>query len=356
MQPEREPVEFLPDFCTGARVLRVAVVCEAVAVVLALGGSLPAVLPERFLLLSIYLQWIGICSAAALCLINRYASRLSARGVALLAYLTLLAVTLAITEVTFIAGRYSGFALLFEDGSHAGFVGRSLGICAVVSALALRYFWLRSAWQSQAEAQMRARLEALQARIEPHFLFNSLNSVAALIAIRPDDAEMALEDLAVLLRARLAAHTPAHVTLDDEMTLVDAYVRIEQLRLGERLTLDTALDDDARGCALPALSLQPLIENAIGHGVARLAGGGTVILKAWREAGALQLRVANPLAGDATPVPGNRQALDNIRHRLALRYGDSAYLKVSQDNARFVVDMRIPQGDDEPRRTTAKTI
>jgi two-component system sensor histidine kinase AlgZ len=356
MQPAREPVEFLPDFCTGARVLHVAVVCEAVAVVLALGGSLPGVLPERFLLLSIYMQWIGICSAAALCLIKRHASRLSARDTALLAYLTLLAVTLAITEVTYVAGRYSGFALLFEDASHGGFVARSLGICAVVSALALRYFWLCSAWQNQAEAQMRARLEALQARIEPHFLFNSLNSVAALIAVRPDDAEAALEDLAVLLRARLSAHAPANVTLDDEMALVDAYVHIEQLRLGQRLALDMALDDDARGCTLPALSLQPLIENAIGHGVARLPQGGTVTLKAWREAGALRLRVGNPLAGQAAPVPGNRQALDNIRHRLALRYGEAAYMKISHEQDRFIVDMGIPQAGDGLGMTAAKTI
>ncbi|MES1929883.1 sensory transduction protein kinase AlgZ [Salinisphaera dokdonensis CL-ES53] len=343
MNPEREPVEFLPDFCTGARVLRVLVVCEAVAVVLALGGSLTAVLPERFLLLSIYLQWIGICSAAALCLIKRYASRLSARGVALLAYLTLLAVTFAITEITYVAGRYSGFALLLEDASHDGFVARSVGISAVVAALALRYFWLRSAWQSQAEAEMRARLEALQARIEPHFLFNSLNSVAALIAVRPDEAENALEDLAVLLRARLATNTPANVSLDEEMAMVDAYVRIESLRMGERLTFDVRIDEDARACQLPALSLQPLVENAIGHGVARLPDGGTVVLQASRERDTLVLQVVNPLAGDAPPVPGNRQALVNIRHRLALRYGDVAELRVTAEESRFTVDMIVPQ-------------
>lgn len=355
MQPEREPVEFLPDFCTGARVLRVLVVCEAVAVVLALGGTITALLPERFLLLSIYLQWIGICSAAALCLIKRYASRLSARGVAVLAYFTLLAVTFAITEITYVAGRYSGFALLLEDASHNGFVARSLGICAVVAALALRYFWLRSAWQNQAEAEMRARLEALQARIEPHFLFNSLNSVAALIAVRPADAEAALEDLAVLLRARLDASAPSAVTLDEEMKLIDAYVRIEQLRLGERLVLDVKLEERTHDCVLPALSLQPLIENAIGHGVARLPAGGTVTLKAWREPQALRLEVANPLAGDAPPVPGNRQALINIRRRLALRYGDAAYLRIREDEARFIVDMRVPQPDGAEYTTAAKT-
>ena len=182
MQAAREPVEFLPDFCTGSRVLHVLLVCEAVAVVLALGEADPAALPRRLLLLSVYLQWIGICSAAALCLVRRHAGHLDARGVVALAYLTLLAVTFAITEITFVAGRYAGFSPLFGPAGHLAFVARSLGICAVVAALALRYFWLRSAWRQHARAEVQARLEALQARIEPHFLFNSLNSVAALIA------------------------------------------------------------------------------------------------------------------------------------------------------------------------------
>ncbi|GAB3670757.1 sensor histidine kinase [Salinisphaera aquimarina] len=345
MQPAREPVEFLPDFCTAPRVLRVLMVCEAVAVVLALGGSLSHELAPRFLLLSIYLQWIGICSAAALCLIRRYAGHLSARGLVLLAYLTLLAVTFAITEITYVAGRYSGFGLLLQDASHLGFLGRSLGICAVVAALALRYFWLRSDWQQRAEAEMRARLEALQARIEPHFLFNSLNSVAALIAIRPADAEYALEDLAALLRARLSSEVPAVTTLADEMTLVNAYVRIEQLRMGERLRMDIDIAAAAMACRLPSLALQPLVENAIGHGVARLPRGGVVSLSARVDGGMLVLRVANPLAADTPAVPGNRQALVNIERRLALRYGEAATLRITRDKEQFIVDMHLPQDE-----------
>lgn len=343
MHSEREPVEFLPDFCTGARVLRVVLVCEAVAVVLALGGSLSHVLGERLLLLSVYLQWIGICSAAALCLIKRYATRLSARGVVVLAYLTLLAVTLVITELTYVAGRYAGFARLVEDATHLGFVARSMGICAVVSALALRYFWLRSAWQQRAEAEMRARLEALQARIEPHFLFNTLNSVAALIAIRPDDAERALEDLSLLLRARLDSQLPDEVTLADELILVEAYVRIESLRLGDRLTLDVDIDTQARTCRLPALSLQPLVENAIGHGVARLPRGGTVRVHAVGGPELLSVLVANPRVDETSDLPGNRQALANIRHRLALRYGDAGGLEVARDEHRYMVRLTVPQ-------------
>lgn len=348
MQHAREPVEFLPDFCTGARVLRVLVVCEAVAVVLALGGSITEALPRRFLLLSIYLQWIGVCSAAALCLVRRYAGHLDARGVVALAYLTLLAVTFAITEITYIAGRFSGFALLLEDASHLGFLARSLGICAVVAALALRYFWLRSAWRQHAASEMRARLEALQARIEPHFLFNSLNNIAALIAVRPADAENALEDLAALLRARLSSELPSLVTLADEMTLVEAYARIEQLRLGERLTLDLDIADEARACVFPALLLQPLVENAIGHGVARLPGGGTVAVSARMDGRTLVVRVTNPLAANTPAAPGNRQALVNIRRRLALRYGDTAHIDITQDEQRFIVDMQLPQDPPEP--------
>jgi len=338
-----QPAGFLPDFCTGGRVLRVLVVCQAVATVLALGGSLGPDLPQRFLLLSVYLQWIGICSAAALCLIRQYAGHRSSRGVALLSYLVLLAVTFAITEVTFVAGRYSGFSLLLEHSSHIEFVSRNLGICAVVAALALRYFWLRADSQHRAEAEMRARLEALQARIEPHFLFNSLNSVAALIEVRPREAETALEDLAQLLRARLASDAPAQVSLADEMKLVQAYVRIERLRLQSRLQMTVDVADDAWSCKLPALCLQPLVENAIGHGIARLPDGGTVTVAAYTQGSRLHVHVSNPLAANMPSVPGNRQALVNIEHRLALRYGDDARMNVIQNDSRFMVAMQLPR-------------
>ncbi len=339
--------DFLPDFCTAPRVIPVLVLCEAVAVVLTLAGA-PGEgrLAERLLLLSIYLQWIGICSAAALCLTRRYAGRLRAHGLIAVSYLALLAVTLFITEVTFVAGRFTGIAPLVENTTHAAFLLRSLGICAVVSALALRYFWLRAAWQQRAQAEVRARLEALQARIEPHFLFNSLNSIAALIAIRPDDAEDAIEDLAALLRARLGSHSPELVRLDDELALIGAYVRIEKLRLDARLTLDWRIVDEARDWLIPTLCLQPLVENAIGHGVARLTEGGTVTITAQVAGGCLRLRVTNPVAADTAYTPGNRQALVNIEQRLALRYAKHAQLVTMQEHDLFCVDLIIPGQDD----------
>lgn len=339
----RESISILPDFCAGPRALRVLLLCEAVAVVLTLAGSLSADPWRRLFLLSVYLQWIGVCSAAALCLIRRYARRLPTRYVVLLSYLSLLAITFAMTELTCLAGRHAGFGLLAGNDGQWHFVFRSVAICAIVAALALRYFWLRASWAAHAAAEMRARLEALQARIEPHFLFNTLNSVAALIAARPLAAETALEDLAALLRARLSADAPALTSMDEEIKLIEAYVRIESLRLGDRLRMDVAVSTAARACRLPSLSLQPLVENAIGHGVARLPAGGTVRLRAWTSAERLYAEVRNPVADRAGRAPGHRQALVNIERRLALVYDGTARLDFTHDATWFTVRLDVPQ-------------
>lgn len=338
----------LPDFCSAPRLLRVLVLCEAVAVVLALTGSQGIEnLFLRLLLLSIYLQWIGVCSAAALCLVGRYsAGRLGPRATLVVSYIALLAVTLVITEITYTAGRYTWFAPLLGDIELAEFVLRSLGICAVVSALALRYFWLRASWKAGVEAEARVRFEALQARIRPHFLFNSLNSIASLIAVRPDDAERATEDLATLLRARLRSDAPEEVRMAEELALVEAYLRIEQHRLGGRLQLDWDISPEVEGVSIPTLCLQPLVENAISHGIAARPDGGTLLISARMNGGQLWVRIVNPVAdgggGDSRKRSGNRQALLNIEQRLALRYGHQARLLTMQKADCFYVDLLIP--------------
>lgn len=227
------------------------------------------------------------------------------------------------------------------------FVLRSLGICGVVAALALRYFWLRASWQARAEAEVRARLEALQARIEPHFLFNTLNSAAALTATAPHAAETALEDLAALLRARLAHETVEQVALAEEMTLVAAYVRIEKLRLGARLSFTADVDAAAEQARLPALTIQPLVENAIGHGVARRADGGRVQVIARCTRQTLTVTVINPVADQYERGLGHRQAVDNIRDRLELAYGHQASLEFSHDACSFIVTLVVPQPESD---------
>lgn len=344
------PDTFLPDFCHSRRVLAVLAICELVALILALarleGGG--GFWTELFLF-SVYVQWIGVCSAAALCLIRRHLAWMDGRVVALVCYSALLAVTFAISEITFVAAPRTGIAPLVAGVGHLDFLLRNLGVCAVVAALGLRYFWLRDVWQRQAAAEMEARYLALQARIRPHFLFNSLNSVAALIAVRPDDAESAIEDLSELLRANLADTERPTVTFREELELARAYVRLETLRLGERLRLDWQLDSAAAEWPVPPLSLQPLIENAIRHGIARLREGGTVTVRVGCSAASLEIAVANPMPADAVTPGGFRLALDNIRERLALRYGSEAALRTRAADSRFEVQLSLPPAPGETK-------
>lgn len=339
---------FLPDFCDSHRVLSVLVIAELVALLVTFAGLLgDGAFWQRLFLLSVYLQWIGICSAAALCLLRRHTARLDGRLVALLCYLALLAVTFAVSEVTYIAGRYTGIAPLVEIIGHGEFVLRNLGICAVVAALALRYFWLRAAWQRQARAEAEARYQALQARIRPHFLFNCLNSIASLIAVRPADAETAIEDLSQLLRASLEDSARGAVSLAHELAVVDAYLRIEALRLGERLRVNWRIDPAARDWPLPALCLQPLVENAVGHGIAQIAAGGEVRISADVRSNWLVIEVANPLAPTRSDSAGQRLALANIAQRLALRYAGLAQLTTQtlgdDGGQRFLARLVLPR-------------
>jgi hypothetical protein len=177
-------------------------------------------------------------------------------------------------------------------------------------------------------SQLRARvvsteLEALQARINPHFLFNTLNSIAALIREDPARAEAVTLQLSALFRYTLQAPRQGLVSLDDEMTIVRGYLSIEQERLAHRLTYEISVDDALLSVRVPALILQPLVENAIKHGVATSVAGGTVRVRGWRENGRVELSVINTGSGRST-APGTGEGLDSIRRRLRTTFGASA--------------------------------
>lgn len=334
---------FLPDFCGSRRVLSVLVISELVAIIITLAGFVAdGSFLQQLFLMSVYLQWIGISSAAALCLIRQYAHHWDERVVAMLCYVAMLAVTFGISELTYVAGRFTGIAPLVDIVGHGEFVLRNLGICAVVAALALRYFWLRDAWQRQARAESEARYQALQARIRPHFLFNCLNSIATLIAVRPEHAETAVEDLSELLRANLGEADRHLCLLSEELAVTRAYLRIEGLRLGERLAVDWHIDEAAQDFLLPPLCLQPLVENAVNHGIAQLTQGGSIKITADRREQWLVLEVSNPTPELIADSRGQRLALENIRQRLTLRYGQAAELTTIQDDRHFLVRLVMP--------------
>lgn len=332
---------YIPDFCTPRNTLVVALLAELVALLMALSHEFSSGAFWRFLALtSLFLQWLALSSAALLCLLRRPLARLPARHAGILAYLLLIAITVLLTEAAWQVGAH--FAPGLFPVGHGAFLLRTLLVSAIASGVLLRYFYVQSQWKARLEAETRARIDALTARIRPHFLFNSMNTIAALIRSDPAGAEEAVEDLADLFRASLA-DAQTQTSLREELDITRLYVRLEQRRLGERLKLDWQLADLPAEARVPLLTLQPLVENAIYHGIEPLPGGGTVIIRGHCEGERLCLEVENPLA-DATRRGrrGNRLALDNIRQRLALAFDSRASLDVLEVDSRYRVTLNMP--------------
>ena len=238
-------------------------------------------------------------------------------------------------------------ALVAAAATHAtlgafavGSLVRTLVLAAVAAATVLAY--LRLHLKAHSPALAEARLQALQARIRPHFLFNSLNAVLSLIRRDPRRAERTLEDLAELFRA-LMSDSRNLVRLADEIHLIERYAAIEQLRLGDRLRMSWELDNAPMDAMMPALVLQPLLENAVYHGIEPGTGAGDVLVRVERRGDRVLMRIENPwLQPGSGTRAGNHMALDNIRERLMLFFDDEARLEVRVEDARYQVDIDIP--------------
>jgi signal transduction histidine kinase len=181
------------------------------------------------------------------------------------------------------------------------------------------------------EAAARAELSALQARINPHFFFNTLNTISSLLQEDPDQADDVVQSLAHLFRYTLRVADAGPVPLEDELEFVEGYLEIERARFGERLRVVWDVEDEARAARLPGLVLQPLVENAVGHGIAPLGSGGTVTIRAGVRDGTLTIEVADDGAGldGAGGVPFREgHGLANVSQRLAAVYGGRALLAV----------------------------
>lgn len=203
----------------------------------------------------------------------------------------------------------------------------------------LAYFNLRA--RALSPAITEARLQALQARIRPHFLFNSLNAVLSLVRSDPRRAERALENMADLFRA-LMGNASQLAPLEDEVALTRAYLELEQLRLGDRLQVAWHINKMPADALIPPLVIQPLVENAVYHGIEPLPEGGEISLNLYRSADKVHIVVRNPIATDAGHHKGNRIALANIRERLLLHFDLDAQLKLEPLGAVYQVHIVIP--------------
>jgi two-component system sensor histidine kinase AlgZ len=343
------PAFFLPDFCAASAVLAVVLIVELVAIILAIARQ---ALRGNFWIdlaaCSLFLLWIGLGCAAVLCRARPWLATMPAARAATIAIAMLVAVVGVVSELVYQVGQLWSDGLLDAGddvfpADHAGFLLRNLAVGFIVSALALRYFYVSAEWKRSIEMAALASIRALQARIRPHFLFNSMNTIASLTRSNPARAEQAIEDLADLFRASLSdAHT--QIALKDEIEIARTHQRIEQLRLGERLHVEWNIDGLPLRAQVPSLIIQPLLENAVYHGIEMLPAGGTVHISGGLVQDRIEIEVRNPVVTQQgySEREGNRMALENIRQRLELAWPGRARVETSNGDGEFRAKLVFP--------------
>ncbi|MBZ5607436.1 MAG: histidine kinase [Acidobacteriia bacterium] len=225
-----------------------------------------------------------------------------------------------------------------------------IGVLLYLLAVALHYVLLsvetsREAETREHEARTLAReaeLKALKAQINPHFLFNSLNSIAALATVDGVRAREMCIKLSDFLRSTLKLGEQTSISLKDELALAKAYLDVEQVRFGARLRTEFHTDSTCYGCVVPPLFLQPLVENAVKHGIAGMVDGGTIEVEAHCEDGWLQVRIENAYDPEAPPATRHGLGLENVRGRLRALYENQARLDTQVNGDHFVVQVQLP--------------
>jgi len=187
-----------------------------------------------------------------------------------------------------------------------------------------------------------AELQMLRTQINPHFLFNSLNSISALTAFDPAAARDMTVDLAQFFRRTLALAERERITLGEEVVLCEHFLAIEKRRFGAKLNAELRISPAAAECLLPPMTLQPLLENAIKHGIRQVEGGGTIAVDALVRDGWMHVAVTNPVARDDVPASGHGVGLKNIRERLAVLYGARARIAWQRSETQFAIEINLP--------------
>jgi two-component system sensor histidine kinase AlgZ len=332
---------FLPDFCSIQMLFVVVVIGQLLAFVLMLAGSSPGQRWEELGLISLFVQWVALSSVLALCLLRPLLRRLNNTQAGYASYALLLLICLFISELAYHLVGNVIVTAASPGWEHADFLLRNLAISAIISAISLRYFYIQYCSQQSLQAETTSRIEALQARIRPHFLFNSMNVIASLTRRDAALAEAAIEDLAQVFRASLA-NAQQQVSLRDELEICRSYLHIEQLRLAERLKCHWQVDEQLMDQSLPSLLIQPLVENAVIHGIEPLAEGGEIMIRIYAEASDWLIEIDNPCADCQVDTRGNQIAQANIRERLAAIYADRASMQIEAGEGRYRVRIRLP--------------
>ena len=335
---------FVPDLCRPQAVLVVVLLAELLVFMLVVSAhGIGADAQLALALLSLYVQMLALSATGALCSVRRALARQPLSRAMLGAWVLVMSVVGCIAEVAWQVVTPLDHERALIDTAHGEFLVRTLVIAGIAAALILRYFLVTHLWRRQILAESRARLQALQARIRPHFLFNCMNTIASLTRSDPATAERVVEDLSDLFRASLR-DAGEWGTFGEEATLARRYLDIEAVRLGSRLTVDWDLAAIPTELPFPRFILQPLLENALFHGIEPLPEGGRIVVEGRVLERVICLEIRNPLRTGVVRSGGHGLALDNVRQRLAGCYpGNAAVLETQAEPDAFRCRIEVPR-------------
>jgi two-component system sensor histidine kinase AlgZ len=336
---------WLTDFCDNKQIFVSVVMIQIVVIIYALSSlSFNFAFLYSLSVLTLLAQFIGMTLVILLCKLRHWLNQFNVvTGV-------LLVIAIVVLQTSFISQLIGFLELqlslqLITGDESINHINLKLSLSSVIICLALiRYFYIQDQWHQQIEKLADARLIALQARIKPHFLFNSLNSIAALIGVDTEKAEVAIADFSDLMR-RTFSHKDKFITIKDELKWVEQYLAIEKLRLDKRLQYQINCDPKLLNYKIPILCIQPLVENSIIHGLQPLEKGGKIDIKISDANSILMIEVQNPFIEvniKSNPSNSNQMALQNIHERLKLHYGNKATIQIDKSNNIYTVTVSIP--------------
>ena len=335
---DRAPRVYPPSFCRWRLLLAVVAVTQISVMLIGLG--LKQATDVGWLgISSLYAQTLALVTAMGVCLTRAWLARLSARGAWLGSWVVAIIVALTFSSVAGVLGTV--FGLGPGNAGFGSFVLQSTLSVALVSLALFRYLFIRAQWKAQLLAQSEARVQALQARRRQHFLFNSLNTIASLIPEDPETAERSIEDLADLFRGSMR-RADQLISLSEELRLAEQYLHMERRRLGDRIRLKWQVDELPKGASVLPFTLQPLLENAVSHGIQPRIEGGEIRVYGRSEKDNIVITVSNPVASAAHTSGGHGMALANIRERLELAFGPAASLITHQNEDQFFAVLSLP--------------
>ncbi len=320
----------LPNLQNLGVVLRILVIVNLLGLLAAMLlsaniGDLPSLIAE----LSMQIQPILLMSILTLYLLYPLLTKLNYwQGIAVI-ILVVISITTAIVMLFTAYVTFDAVTIPY----------RSISLSTITAVIVIYYFNLQQRAYSPAIAE--ARLQALQARIRPHFLFNSINAVLSMIRSQPKTAETALEDMADLFRVLMAENREL-VPLENEIALCKQYLSIESLRMEERLVLNWQIDNAPMDALIPPLILQPLLENAVYHGIEPIPEGGEITIMIEQKHNELIIKIINPCNAKNNDHDGNKMALKNIKERLTLHFDLEASIKHRTINNQYTVTLRLP--------------